>query len=328
MASPGSGNGTPPNVTVFGAPNEDDLPGIAAVGNDARLRFAPATDDLAELIADTDVMLGWNFRAGGLERVWPQAERLKWVHWAGAGVDAVLFPAFRDSDVVLTNARGVFDRPIAEYVLGLVLCFAKGFPRTIRAQARKRWDFRYSESIQGKSALLVGVGSIGRAIGEQLHAAGMRVTGIGRTARSEDPLFGDIHPFTELDARLAEADYVINITPSTPDTRGLFSGARFKRMKPGARFINVGRGNAVDEQALAEILRSGGIAGAALDVFASEPLAEDSQLWELENLIVSPHMSGDVAESVPALVAQFVDNLRRFVSGEPLGNVVDKQRGY
>lgn len=328
MTSPASGDAGPPNVTVFGAGSEEDLPGIASAGNDARLRFARTTDELAALIGETDVVLGWDFRAGGLQHVWPQAERLRWVHWAGAGVDTVLFPAFRDSDVLLTNARGVFDRPMAEYVLGLVLCFAKGFPRTVRAQARQRWDFRYSESIQGKTALLVGVGNIGRAIGEQLHAAGMRVAGVARTARQGDPLFGDIHSFTDLDARLAEADYVINITPSTPDTRGLFSGARFRHMKAGARFINVGRGDAVDEQALAEILRSGEIAGAALDVFASEPLAEDSPLWGLESLIVSPHMSGDVAESVPELVAQFVDNLRRFVGGEPLRNVVDKQRGY
>lgn len=317
-----------PNVSVFGARSQAELPGLAAVQDIANLRFAAGEDELAKIIPDTDVFLGWDFRAGVLERVWPDAARLRWVHWAGAGVDAALFPALRDGDVILTNARGVFDRPMAEYVLGLVLCFAKGFPRTIRAQDRKRWDFRYSESIRGKRALLVGVGSIGRAIGELLHAAGMEVAGAGRTGREGDSLFGEIHPLGELDALLGGADYVINVTPSTPDTRGLFSANRFGHMKAEARFINVGRGDAVDEQALVEALDGGRIAGAALDVFAEEPLPAESRLWTLDNVIVSPHMSGDVFGSERALVDQFVANLRRFVNGEPLHNVVDKQRGY
>jgi phosphoglycerate dehydrogenase-like enzyme len=317
-----------PRVVVFGASSVDDLPGLDAVAADVPLHFAASGDELARVITGADVLLGWDFRAGVLERVWPQADRLQWVHWAGAGVDAVLFPAFRDSDVVLTNARGVFDQPIAEYVLGLVLCFAKDLPRTVRAQERRNWDFRYTESIQGRTALLVGVGSIGRATGALLHGAGMDVIGIGRTARSGDSLFGEIHGFDALDRKLGEADYVINVTPSTPETRGLFSGDRFEKMKPGARFINVGRGDAVDEQALADCLRRGRPGGAALDVFAQEPLPADSPLWEIDNVIVSPHMSGDVSESSERLVAQFVENLRRFVRGDPLNNVVDKQRGY
>jgi phosphoglycerate dehydrogenase-like enzyme len=317
-----------PNVTVFGAGRAEDLPGLAAARDGAHFRFAASEQALEEVIGDTDVLLSWDFRADVLERVWPQALRLQWVHWAGAGVDAALFPGFRRSDVVLTNARGVFDQPIAEYVLGLILCFAKGFPRTVRAQDRRHWDFRNSESISGSTALVIGVGNIGRAIAALLQAAGMNIIGVGRTARNDDALFGRVHPFGELDAQLSRADYVVNITPSTPDTRGLFSAQRFQRMNPGARFINVGRGDAVDEPALLEALQGGRIAGAALDVFAEEPLPEDSPFWALENVIVSPHMSGDVVESLEALVDQFVQNLRRFIRGEPLKNVVDKSRGY
>lgn len=305
-----------------------DLPGLEAAADLARLRFANDETGLAQLAPDSDVILSWDFRADVLESIWPRARRLQWVHWSGAGVDAALFPAFRDSEVVLTNARGVFDQPIAEYVLGLVLCFAKDFPGTVRAQQQRRWEFRYSESIHGKTALVVGAGSIGRAIAARLRAAGMQIAGVARSARGADPVFGEVHPFTGLDALLGRADYVINVTPSTPGTRGLFSGQRFRRMQPHARFINVGRGDAVDEQALAEALNDGCIAGAALDVFAKEPLAGDSPLWDMKGVIISPHMSGDVRESLDELVAQFVANLQRFVRGEPLSNVVDKQKGY
>lgn len=292
------------------------------------MTFATSEAELERIIADARIMLGWDFRAGALERAWPRARRLEWVHWCGAGVDAVLFPALCDSDVILTNARGIFDRPIAEYVLGLVLSLAKGFPRTTLSQQRKHWDFRHAEGIAGKTALVVGVGSIGSAIGAMLRGAGMRVTGVGRTARNNDPVFGTVHAMEQLDTALASADYVVNITPSTPDTRGLFSADRFRHMQPGARFINVGRGDAVDENALAEALRTGIIAGAALDVFTEEPLPETSALWDLDNLIVSPHMSGDVAGSDAALIAQFTDNLHRFLDNKPLNNVVDKHKGY
>lgn len=315
-------------VTVFGARGVDELPGLAALEKEAALRFAADETALSEALPDTDILLMRDFRARSLERLWSRARRLRWVHWGSAGVDTALFPTLRDSDVILTNARGVFDRPMAEYVLGLVLCFAKDLPRTVRRQDERRWDFRYTEPIAGSAALLVGVGSIGRAIGALLRTAGMHVTGVARTARAGDPVFGEVRGFTELDRCLGEADYVINITPSTPETVALFSAARFAAMKPGARFINVGRGDAVDEEALAAALREGAIAGAALDVFNEEPLPESSPLWELDNIIISPHMSGDVVGSDAAIIDQFVDNFGRYQRGDTMINMVDKQKGY
>jgi phosphoglycerate dehydrogenase-like enzyme len=317
-----------PNLAVFGARGEEDLPGLSTIRGEARMSFATSETELARIIGDADILLGWDFRAGALERVWPRARRLRWIHWGGAGVDAVLFPALRESEVVLTNARGIFDQAMAEYVLGLVLCLAKGFPRTARSQGQRRWDFRKVETIADKRALVVGVGNIGGAIGALLHGAGMQVMGMGRTARSDHAVFGEVHPLAELDRLLAQSDYVINITPSTPETRGMFSAPRFQCMKRGARFINVGRGDAVDEEALAAALGDGRLAGAALDVFAEEPLPEASPLWGLDNLLVSPHMSGDVQGSDAALISQFKDNLQRFLRGEPLENVVDKAKGY
>lgn len=317
-----------PILAVFGARADEELPGLSGVRDLVEIEFATREEELAHIIEHAQILLGWDFRAGALERVWPHARRLQWVHWAGAGVDAVLFAGLCDSDVILTNARGIFDRAIAEYVLGLVLSLAKGFPRTTLSQREKRWDFRHAETITGKTALVVGAGNIGSAVGELLRAAGMRVVGVARTARGGDRVFGEVHALDELDRLLADADYVVNITPSTPNTRGLFSAGRLQHFKPEGRFINVGRGDAVDEEALAAVLSAGRIAGAALDVFAEEPLPRSSPLWGLDNLIVSPHMSGDVDGSHAALISQFADNLRRFLRGEPLENVVDKQKGY
>jgi phosphoglycerate dehydrogenase-like enzyme len=317
-----------PTLAVFGAKSDDALPGLSDVRDMVEIEFATAEEELARVLEHAHILLGWDFRAGALERVWSHARRLEWVHWAGAGVDAVLFPGLRDSNVILTNARGIFDWAIAEYVLGLVLCLAKGFPRTVLLQREKRWDFRHAESIRGRAALLVGAGNIGSAIGQLLRSAGMQVIGVARSARDDDPVFGEVHALAALDSLLESADYVVNVTPSTPATRGLFSAQRLRLLKPDARFINVGRGDAVDENALAAFLSAGRIAGAALDVFADEPLPDSSPLWELDNLIVSPHMSGDVKGSDAALIAQFADNLGRFLRGEPLENVVDKRKGY
>lgn len=317
-----------PTVTVFGARSAEELPGLSALREDAEFRFTADEAALSEALPVTDILLMWEFRARVLERLWPEARRLQWVHWGSAGVDAALFPALRDSNVVLTNARGVFDHAMAEYVLGLVLCFAKDFPQTVRSQRERDWNFRYTRVIRDRSALVVGVGNIGRAIGDMLRSAGMRVTGVARTARTGDPVFGNVYGFADLDECLADADYVINITPSTPDTQGLFTAARFSRMKPGSRFINMGRGDAVDEEALAEALRNDRIAGAALDVFNEEPLPKTSPLWDLDNLIISPHMSGDTEDSEATLIDQFVGNFRCFVHGEPMANVVDKRKGY
>lgn len=242
--------GEKPNVSVFGAGQASDLPGLSEILDDVHVRCATDERQLAAAIADSDVLLGWDFRAGVLERVWPHARRLRWVHWAGAGVDAALFPGLRHSDVVLTNARGVFDHYMAEYALGLVLCFAKDFPGTVRPQIENRWDFRHTEPVRGKSALIVGAGSIGSAAGALLKAAGMCVAGVGRTARRNDPVFGEVYAPGDLDRLLGHSDYVVNVTPSTPETRGLFSAERFQRMKSGARFINLGRGDAVNQDTL------------------------------------------------------------------------------
>ncbi len=315
-------------IAVQGAAGVDDVPGLGRLGEQAELRFATTVDELHRALAGADVMLGWDFAAGGLDQAWEVAGDLRWVHWCGAGVDAMMFPELAASDIVLTNSRGVFDLAMAEYVLGFILGFAKRFPETQSLQSQGVWRHRLTRRIAGASVLVVGTGSIGREIARLLGAAGMTVSGVGRTARSGDGDFIAIHSSDDLDNALGSADYVVAIPPLTAHTVGMFGAAQFAAMKPTARFINMGRGRLVDEAALAAALESSDIAGAALDVFETEPLPEASPLWAMANVIVSPHMSGDYEEHLEDVVALFAANFERYQAGQPLVNVVDKVLGF
>jgi phosphoglycerate dehydrogenase-like enzyme len=315
-------------VTVQGAGGADELPGIAAIEAEAELRFADSVDKLEEMLPGAEVLLGWSFSDASLESVWPHADQLRWICWTGAGVDAVLFRELVESDVVLTNARGVFDRAMAEYVLGLILCFAKRFPETVLYQAERRWHHRMSEVIIGRRSLVVGVGSIGREVARLLTRAGLYVEGVGRHARASDADFATVHGRDNLDMALGEADYVVIAVPLTDETSGMFGAAQLSAMRSDARLINVARGAVLDESALVEALRNGAIAGAALDVTAVEPLPDSSPLWSMPNVIISPHMSGDFIGYPEVLVSAFMENLRRYRASEPLLNVVDKAGGF
>ncbi|WP_052407198.1 D-2-hydroxyacid dehydrogenase [Allokutzneria albata] len=285
-------------------------------------------DGLAEALRGADALFVYDFLSKAVPGAWHAADRLRWVHIASAGVDPVLFPGLRDSDVVLTNSRGVFDRPIAEYVLGVLLAFAKDFARSAELQSRKRWLHRETERLTGKRALVVGTGPIGRAIAGLLRAVGLEVTGVGRRARADDPDFGTVHAADRLVDHLPDADFVIAVAPLTEHTKGMFDSRAFDAMRPTARFVNVGRGELVVTSDLVDALRDGVIAGAALDVFETEPLPQDSPLWTMENVLVSPHMSGDFVGWRDALVEVFADNFRRWRADRDLRNVVDKQLGY
>ena len=315
-------------VLVLGATRVDDLPGIKAIPADVELVFAADDRQLHQSLPGAEVLLSWNFRAAGLSDAWSKADALRWIHWCGAGVDAAMFPALRNSDVILTNARGVFDQPMAEYVLGLIIAMAKSFPQTFSAKSARNWAYQVTEPVAGRRVLIVGVGSIGRRIAQVLNANGLRVTGVGRTAREEDPDFGTIHAISNLNQLLPGADFVINVTPLTDATRNLFSRTQFDAMESTARFINVGRGASVDEAALLTALESESIAGAALDVFQCEPLPEDSPVWDAPNLIISPHMSGDTWDYESHLVGLFLENLTRYRTNLTLHNIVDKAAGF
>ena len=321
----------PPETPVIAVLSRDPgqrPPGLEPVAKLATIRHTVSVQELEDALDDADVLLAWDFRSGKLRDAWPRARRLRWVHAAGVGVDAILFPELAASSVVLTNSRGVFDQAIAEYVLGLMLAFAKGLPATVDLQRRHAWQHRETDLLQGQTVLVVGAGGIGRAIGRLARGIGMHVTAVARTARPSDPDLGRVVAGRDLPAVLGEADYVVLAVPLTPETEGLFGAAAFDRMKPTARLINVGRGPIVDEEALLHSLRSRRIAGAALDVFVEEPLPPNHPFWDLPGVLVSPHMSGDFTGWTAALSQVFVDNFLRWHRGEPLRNVVDKWRGY
>ncbi|MBB4774361.1 D-2-hydroxyacid dehydrogenase [Actinomadura livida] len=317
--------GGPPDVVVL---TGDARPrGMADAERLARVRYVRETE-LADALPGADVLFVWDFLSDAVAGAWPRTGGPEWVHIASAGVDRLLFPGLVESGTVVTNSRGVFDEPIAEYVLGLVLTFAKDLHTTVRLQGERRWLHRETERVTGARALVVGTGPIGRAIGRRLSAAGLAVSGAGRTPRDADPDLGVVHPMERLGEALAEADYVVLAAPLTPETRHMVDAAALARMRPSARLVNVGRGALVNEADLVEALRAGRIAGAALDVFEDEPLPESSPLWDMPNVLVSPHMSGDVIGWRDELVRLFTANLDRHVAGRPLRNVVDKRLGY
>lgn len=317
-----------PVVAVVTA-EDDDPPGLADdLSGRAELRIARTRDEVLEALADAEILFVWGLKAPYFTEAWPKARRLRWIHTNTAGVDSVLTADVAESEVVLTNTKGVYDRPIAEWVLSVLLAFTKDLISTIELRRKKTWRYKESELLRGRRLLVVGAGSIGREIARLAEAAGLEVSGIARSERPDDPDFGRVAPSEELHALLPTADFVCIAAPLTPDTQGMFGPEEFKAMRPDARLLNVGRGPIVQEDALVDALRAGEIAGAALDVFETEPLPTDSPLWELPDVIVSPHCSGDYAGWRRATVELFCENLGRYERGEELLHVVDKQRAY
>jgi phosphoglycerate dehydrogenase-like enzyme len=317
-------------VTLVVGVVEDDQPSrdILEPRPDVQYVFIePDSPPPAEAI-DADALLVWSARGGYLSRHWSEFTRLRWVQVGSAGVDRVLFPELVASNVTLTNSRHIFDEALAEYAIALMLALSKDLQTTVRHQLEHRWVQRESDTLSGKSAVLVGVGPIARRTAQLAKAFGMSVRGVGRTARSGDPDFGDVAGPDGVHALFAEADYVVMVLPSTPETVGMIDAAAIAALKPTARLVNLGRGVTLDQDALATALREGRLAGAALDVMTPEPLPGDSPLWDIPNLIISPHMSGDRTGWKEDIARLFLTNLDRFRSGQPLLNVIDKQLGY
>lgn len=290
-------------------------------------------DQAGELSADADdaeVLLRWFNTAEQLADLIDRLPGLRWMHIPRAGVDTSLVRPVLERDIILTNSSGVHAIPIAEFVLLFMLNHAKQVPSLLKAQAEHEWvkgDQLQLQELEDKTALIIGLGQIGQAIASRARAFGMRVLGSSRSGRAVpgvEQVVGE-GDWREL---LPEADYVIIAAPLTPTTRGMFGAAELASMQPSSYLINIARGEIVDEQALLAAVRAKVIAGAALDVFATEPLPSDSPLWNEPNIFVTPHISWNSPHIRQRTLNIFLENLRHFVAGEPLINVVDKQAGY
>ncbi len=300
---------------------------------------APATRTPAQaaewsaLVAEAEVMLD-------VDRVTDrdlahQAPRLQWIQLSSSGVGQIVSRmGLGDRPVVVTNAAGLHATPLAEFVLFAMLYFAKRMPRVLVDQRRHHWERFALDTLPGKTLGIVGFGQVGRAIAKLARPAGLHILAVRRTVASPagdpspSPDADLVYPPSGLGTVLGKSDYVALIVPLTPETAGLLGKAQLALMKPGAVLINVGRGQLVDEAALVEALQSGHLAGAALDVFAQEPLPASSPLWDLPNVLVTPHSMSTALDENARLVDLFCDNLRRYLAGEVLCNVFDSTRGY
>ena len=291
------------------------------------VRASRDKDEITPLLADFEVA------AGSFPRdLLAKAPNLKWFQQWGAGADWLFkYPDAVRHPFTLTNVSGIHAVPISEHVLSLMLAFARGLPGAMRDQAQRRWREPNERSVfelAGKTALLIGVGAIGERTAKLAAALGMRVWGVRRDPSRDAQYVERMVARDKLHDLLPDADFVILTAPLTEETRHLMSADEFGLMKDSSYLINIGRGGTVNEADLIHALEEGQIAGAGLDVFEEEPLPGDSPLWEMENVIVTAHYSGDTPHYDARALEIFLENLRRYGRGEALTHVVDKGRGY
>ena len=299
------------------------LPPVERLDAEAEVVVVRSAEEFRAALPGAEILFLNDFRTKLLRDVGPG--ELRWIHTSSIGVDSLMTREIINGDIVVSNSRGVCERPIAEWVLGVLLMFTKDLRRTIELQQARTWQHRETEPLLGRKVLVVGPGPVGRETVLLLRAAGMDVSVVGRTAR-EDKQLGAIASFEELDLLLGEAQDVVLTVPLTEETRGLFNAARFDKMRQGARLVNVGRGAVVVEQDLLDAIDAGHLGAAALDVFANEPLAAENPLWSRSNILVSPHASGDLIGWRGRVVDCFAANLQKWKTGEPLNDIVDLKK--
>ena len=288
-------------------------------------------DRLNEEITNADIVIGWSLRGEQIAA----AKKLKWIHSTATAVHALMSPELRVSDIVVTNARDVHGPVVAEHAMALIFALAKRLPQAMHYQQQKHWaqqDLWDAEvppgELRGATLCILGVGGIGRPLAGLAKAVGMRVVGVrehaGKNVDGVDEMFG----FEQTDEALQPADFVVLALPVTPKTERLMNAERLAQLKRGAYLINVGRGALIDEPALIDALQKKSFAGAALDVTTREPLPPDSPLWQMDNVLITPHVAGLTDQMWERHYHTFTENLRRFQQNQSLLWVVDKKLGY
>jgi phosphoglycerate dehydrogenase-like enzyme len=285
------------------------------------------TEDIEAVIDDIEIAVG----------LYPpelvsRSPNLKWMMWWWAGVEFIRnYPEIAEKEFILTNSSGVHAVPMAEHTIGMMLCLSRNLLTDYRRQLSRTWDPGSSSDmseLEGKQVLIVGYGKIGQRLGRVCKAFDMEVRGIRRNRTADSPYADSVGTPDTLDSDLPSADYVVLILPNTERAEKAFGTEQFSKMKRSAYFVNIGRGKTVDETALYRALKEGRIAGAALDVFEEEPLPEDSPLWDLDNVLISPHHSGWTPDYWKRIWPVLSLNLRNFMEGKELVNIIDKIEGY
>ena len=318
-------------VLVLAHPNEPQLKMLQALPSETGINVGITSEAFVSAAPEAGVIFNWSGSGALLRQTFLMCPSVRWIHCRSAGLDDLLFPELIESEVPLTNGSGVFSPPLGEFVLAAILYFAKGFRRLIRNQMAGVWEQFDIAEISGQTAGIVGYGDIGRAVATRLRAMGMRVIAARRTPPplyNADPLVDKFYGPDKLREMMSQCDYVIVATPLTPQTRGMIGAPEFAAMKPDAAIINVGRGAVIDEDALLLALTERRIAGAALDVFTTEPLPPNHPFFFLEHVLLSPHSADHTRDWLDRAMQFFLDQFDRFLKGEPLLNLVDKKRGY
>ena len=307
---------------IYPAVDGNELRAIQSVSSEVEIQNVESEKQALEFIPEVDAMYG---------RITPdllaQAKKLRWIQTPMAGLEHYMFPALAESDITLSNMQGIYSDNIADHVMGYILMFARGFHIFLRQQLERNWAKEAPVRHLADTTLgVIGLGGIGTAVAKRGAAAEMRVIATN-AVEVEKPNFVDaLWGIDKLDDLLAEADFVVSCVPHTPETFKLINTDQLKQMKQTAYLINISRGVVVDLAALTAALEAGEIAGAGLDVFETEPLPADHPLWGMENVIITPHTAGAGPHTRERRIEVVTANLRRFVAGEPVRNIVDKNR--
>lgn len=303
---------------------------ILEVAPGTRLIPVSAEGVVDEPVDEVEVLLrGWSLGGDALDRLVGRAPRLRWIHSAPVGVEAILTPCVRLRGLTITNGRGVFDEPIAEYVMTMILAICRRLPQLFELQRERTWQPIEALEMSKITIGLVGMGGIGREVARLARPFRPRMVAVRRRPGAEAAegveVLGGLDALPKL---LAVSDFVVLALPHTAETESVIDEETLARFKPGAWLINIARGALVDEFALLRALREGSLSGAVLDTFREEPLPETSPFYRLSNCIVTPHTSWSSAAVIERTFDVFCDNLRRYRSGEPLKYVVDPSAGY
>ena len=292
--------------------------------------FCSSNEEFASAGSDVAVASSYKFTP----EIFSGLTGLKWLHFGATGVDGILFSELIESDVTLTKAVGFHSKVTAEHAIAMMLYFERKFAESIKFKETRKWSQREialrNGTLSGKSLGILGFGAVGQALSEMADVFGMNVSIATRSSKSSDllPHVNRIYPSSGLNELIAQSDYFAVCVPLTKETKGVINRERLSFMKESAIIINVARGAIVDEPALYQALSQKKIAGAGLDVFATEPLPEDNPLFELDNVFLSPHVAGNFGGYTQLAATDFGVNLQRYLSGKELRNVVDKSLGY